>query len=215
MRRLLLLGLSAAALGGLVVVGGQLVTAADHAEAPGVGLDPAADIGDFYAWETASGNIAAILTYSPFMAPATAAVYDADLLYGIHIDNDGDVATEEHDVWIRFGQNGAGDWGVEVTGIPGATAAMVGPVGESWTEGGMSVFAGLTDDPFFFDQAGFLSTIDANNSDGSVDFSGFGGTPVDALAGLNVMSIAVEFPASAVENGTNAINLWASTARIN
>ena len=213
MKRALILGLSAAVLGGLAM-GIHSVTAADHAEAPGAAADPAADIGDFYAWHTANGNIAAVVTYSVFMAAGGAPVYDADVLYGIHIDNDGDTATNEHDVWIRFGQNGAGDWGVQLSGVPGAAADMVGAVGTAWTEGSMSAFAGMSDDPFFFDQAGFLSTIDLANDDGSVDFSGLGGTPVDALAGLNVMSIVVEFPASAVENGTNAINLWASTARI-
>ena len=84
----------------------------------------------------------------------------------------------------------------------------------AWSTDGVSVFAGQRDDPFFFDQGGFLSTIDINNADGSVDFAGLSGTPIDAVAGTNVVAIAVEFPSADVENGANDINIWATTARI-
>jgi hypothetical protein len=156
----------------------------------------------------------AIVTFNPFMAAGAAPQYDGDVNYVVHIDNDGDVDNgAEIEIDVRFGQNGAGDWGVRATGLPGATSSLTGAVGMTHTEGETSLFAGKRDDPFFFDLAGFNSTLDLANADGSVDFSGFGGTPVDALAGLNTMAIVLEVPRSAVANGANPLNVWATTGR--
>lgn len=187
--------------------------AADHAEAPGASADQAADIGDFFAWHTAD-SVVAIITYNPFMAAGGAALYDGDVNYVVHIDNDGDLANgAEHQIDVRFGQNGDGDWGVRAKGLPGSTEDLVGAVGENLAMGDYELYAGATDDPFFFDQAGFLSTLDLGNADGSVDFAGLTGTPVDALAGLNVMSIVLEFPRAAAADGADTLNLWATTGR--
>jgi len=159
--------------------------------------------------------VVAIITYNPFMAAGGAPLYDGDVDYVVHIDNDGDLSNgAEHMIHVRFGQNGAGDWGVQASGLPGMANPLSGAVDTQITEGDYDVWAGPSDDPFFFDQAGFLSTLDSANSDGSVDFAGLGGTPVDALAGLNVMSIVLEFPRAATADGATTIDMWATTARI-
>ena len=88
------------------------VTAADHAEAPETMMKHAADITDFYAWHKDDGKIVAIITYASFIEAGGPPEYDSGLVYGVHIDNDGD-NEPDHDIWIRFGQNTAEAWGVE------------------------------------------------------------------------------------------------------
>jgi len=211
-RMLVLGGLAAGALG-LYGAFAPTADAADHAEAPGASADQAADIGDFYAWHTAD-SVVAIITYNPFMAAGGAPLYDGDVNYVVHIDNDGDLSNgSEHQIDVRFGKNGSDEWGVRATGLPGSMDALMGGVGTNIAMGDYELFAGASDDPFFFDQAGFLSTLDQGNDDGSVDFAGLGGTPVDALAGLNVMAIVVEFPSAAAAGGADTLNLWATTGR--
>ena len=69
-------------------------TAADHNDPPariGGNID-AADIADLYAWSSASGTLTMVLTFGGPDTPAAgqAGTYDANVLYGIHIDNNGD-----------------------------------------------------------------------------------------------------------------------------
>jgi len=198
---------------GITALCPQNADAADHAEAPGTQADPIADINDLYAWHTAD-SLVAIVTFNPLMAAASAAQYDGDVRYVVHIDNDGDIDNgAEVEIDVRFGQNTAGAWGVRAMGLPGGTAMLSGAVDSTISEGDYHLYAGQKDDPFFFDLAGFNSTLASDNADGSVDFSGFGGTPVDALAGLNTMAIVLEFPSAAVANGTNSLNIWATSSR--
>lgn len=211
--KLPLLGLAAA--GGLAFgLWLPAADAADHAEAPGTMADAPADLNDLYAWHTAD-SVVAILTYNPFIAAGGDAVYDADVDYVVHVDNDGDLTNgAEHMIHVRFGQNGAGDWGVQASGLPGLATALSGAVDTQIAEGDYTLWAGLADDPFFFDLAGFNSTLDTANADGSVDFDGLGGTPTDALAGLNTMAIVLEFPRAATADGATTIDVWATSARI-
>jgi hypothetical protein len=81
--------------------------------------------------------------------------------------------------------------------------------------GGVSVFAGLRDDPFFFDLAGFQGFL----ASPKVPAKGLRatGNPVDAFAGTNILAIVVELPVTAVTGGANAntgvIKTWVSTSR--
>ena len=95
--------------------------AADHAEAPTAGADPAADIADLYAWYDGT-DVRFALTFAGLGAAGDPATYDADVLYQIHIDNDGDTMAD-HSIEVRFGQNDDGDWGVQAMGVPGADGA--------------------------------------------------------------------------------------------
>ena len=113
--------------GGVLALGTSGVFAADHAEAPGTQADSAADISDFYAWHTADDKVVAVIDFAGLAAAGDPATYDADVLYGIHIDNDGD-NEPDLDVWVRFGQNGAGEWGVQVVDLPG------GALNHHWTK---------------------------------------------------------------------------------
>ena len=187
----LTLGLSSAAL------------AADHAEAPGTQADPSADIADFYAWHTADGTIVAIITVGPLSLPGTAAVYDADTIYTVNIDTDIDQVADI-EINARFGQNGNGDWGLQVEGLPGASGTLAGAVETVLEDGNVKAFAGLRDDPFFFDATGFFDTLGT----GTLAFTGG-----DDFAGTNITAIVLEFDTSATTGSSHAVQLWATTGR--
>ena len=64
-----------------------------HREAPAIAHDPAADNTDTYAFRTAGNKVAMIASFSPFQLPASGPnfyEFGTDVLYQIHIDNDGD-----------------------------------------------------------------------------------------------------------------------------
>jgi len=179
--------------------------AADHGEAPGTMADPTADITDVYAWSTEEGKLVAAIGFGSTIGTSQSVGYDKNLLYGIHLDTDMDNVPDT-DIWIRFGQDQNGEWGVQVQGVPGAQMPIVGPI-ESVVESGdeIKVFAGLRDDPFFFDIAGFTDTL----STGTLSFDG----SRDGFAGNNIGAIVVEMNAdTAVPNGTAQI--WATSARL-
>lgn len=206
------------------------VDAADHADGM-IGADPAADIADFYAWENEAGNIVAIVTFAALLNPGDEPVYDEGVLYTVHIDNTavaadaGDFNNNTNDnesdiqIHVRFGQNGLGDWGVQVLNLPGGEAEMIGAVGTDIGRVGGRVHAGMFDDPFFFDLTGFLDTS-ANLVDDTemadLAFAGLTGEPVDGFAGTNTMAIIMEFSAADALDGNadSFLQMWASTGRV-
>jgi len=177
--------------------------AADHAEAPNTQYDPAADIADYYVWHE-GGQIQAVLTYNPFMIPGDDAVYDAGVVYTLHFDVDGD-AVSDHDIDIRFGQASSGNWGVQVSDLPGASAPVRGQVETVIAAPGGQVFAGMRDDPFFFNLAGFLDTL----ATGTLSFDG-----TDDVAGVNVMTIAIQFDAGSLLGTDTDFQSWATSGRL-
>ncbi len=194
------LAATAAALLGAAAIGISTPDAADHAEAPGTQADPVTDIADLYAWVD-SGTLTAIVTFNPLipaLGDGGAPVYDDEALYEVHVDTNADGVADET-VSVRFGQNGASDWGVQATFGLSATTVLEGPVETTITGSGNKVWAGLADDPFFFDYQGFTDTL----ATATIAFDG----TRDFFAGRNVMVIAVELPAS----GT--IDVWATTGR--
>lgn len=204
----------AAALGvaglGALLMPHSTVQAADHGDpfaADSADRLGAADIADFYAWHDAT-NVKFIITYAGLAAAGGEPTYNADVLYQIHIDTDDD-QVDDHTINIRFATNAAGEWGVQAEGVPGAAGAIEGAVDTNITAEGVQLHAGLHDDPFFFDLAGFLATV----TTGVVSFSSItDGAPVDAAEGLNAMGIVIEFPKSAI--GSDAFDAWASTGEI-
>ncbi|WP_086001278.1 DUF4331 family protein [Plesiocystis pacifica] len=187
---------------GLVVASG-VVIAADHDEADTTSFDDAAaDIGDLYAFHDGE-RLTLILTVDGYKLRTEETVYDDGVLYGVHIDTDGDNVAD-HDLWARFGSNAAGEWAVQVEGIPGADGPLVSPVDEVLeVEGGASIFAGTRDDPFFFDLDGFQDTL----ATGTVAFN----PERDFVAIKNTVAIVVEFDHAAL--GSETFGVWATTGR--
>ncbi len=208
----------------------QEVTAADHIDAPVTQGDAAVDIADFYAWHTERGTIVAVITFNALLAPGDDPVYDDGVLYTVHIDNTADPVeaaqffdndndnASDIQINFRFGQNDAGDWGVQVNGAPGATdETFDGPVQTPLTNGSVTAAAGLYDDPFFFDFDGFVATVMNLLDDtepGDVAFASLtAGSAVDFFEGLNTMGIVVEFDAAMAVDGNadNFLQIWATT----
>ena len=179
-------------------------TAADHQEAPGATALLSADIGDYYAWHDDT-NINLILTFGTFAAPGDAATYDPNILYGMHFDTsmpaDG---ISDLDVYARFAQNESGTWGLQVSGL--GAESVEGPVETVFSSNGVKVWAGLADDPFFFDLAGFNETIDR----GILSFD----NTQDSVAGLNITAIAIEVPIDSIIAGGGEFQSWATTGTL-
>jgi Domain of unknown function (DUF4331) len=68
-----------------------------HREAPGILKDPVADNTDVYAWVTENDTVTIITSYVPIQAPAGGPnfyEFGSDVLYEIHVDNNGDGIAE-------------------------------------------------------------------------------------------------------------------------
>lgn len=211
---LLGLGGVAACAAGLAATSGTFVDAADHLDPParvdGDTGDREADIGDIYAWHRGSGadrSLVAVLTFDGPNAPTADqdVPCDPNVLYTIQIDSDAD-RTADHSIRARFGEDDVGNCFVRVEGIPGVTGPIDAAVGTARTVGSTHVYAGLQDDPFFFDLQGFRETLMM----GTLRFD----PTRDSFAGQNISAIVVEFPLSAIGAGDQVLDVWATTGRV-
>lgn len=214
---LIAVALGAAAIAGLPVAflaGEQPAPAADHLDPPArtdPAADPtpdaAADIADIYFWAT--GNDAVIvLTFGGPASPTLPAVYDRDVLYTLDISNAAPRTTFEHSIKVRFGRDTSkpGDnFGVQVTGVPGVTGAIEGPVETNLVKDGVTVRAGLFDDPFFFDSQGLRET----RNTGTLSFN----KNRDFFGAKNITGVIIQLPKSRLANGTNPVDLSATSSR--
>lgn len=209
---LLAAGACAAAAWGLVGA-----RAADHLDPPArtnpmgtpAGTDRAADIADLYAWHDDAADTATVaLTFAgPNEAAADQGITcDRDVLYTIHLDTDADGASEI-DVNARFGQDDVGNCFVQVANLPGAGGDTIeGPVERVLQAGTAKVFAGLRDDPFFFDLQGFQTTL----MTGSLSFV----NDRDFFAMRNSSALVIEIPLAAVSPTGGDFRIWATTSRM-
>lgn len=208
-RRIAIAGIAAVAALGLVGVSNRPLTAADHLDAPtrtDADFDPipdrAADIADVFVWHT-ENDVLLALTFAGPHVPGIPPAYDRDVLSTIHVSNDGDAATTEFPIEIRFGQDGNRS-GVRVSGLPGGQV-ISGPVETTLSQNGILVRAGLYDDPFFFDLQGFretqrTGTLSLNNQR-------------DFFRGKNDTGVVIQIPKAQIRNGNRLLHVWASTAR--
>jgi len=192
-----------AAFGALFAVAVPAI-AADHAEAPISSADPAADIADLYLWENGGGQTVAILTFAGLSPAGMPATYDADVLYGIHFDTDLD-AVEDWSIWVRYGTDSQGNWGVQVVNLPGTGAPVWGPVEQVIPTAGGRVWSGLRDDPFFFDLQGFNDTLYT----ATLMFD----STRDSVAATNATAIVLEFDTASAMGASTQANVWATSAR--
>ncbi len=191
------------AAGGLLTTSG--VFAADHAEAPALAGDDAADIADFFIWTTEDDTIVTVLTFAGLAEAGSEPVYDTEVLYTIHFDiNDG--FESDAQIYARFGTNGEGDFGLQVTGMPGVDGLVEGPVETVINTGSSMAYAGPRDDPFFFDLDGFLDTVQV----GDLMFD----PSNDSFAGTNVTAIVLEFDLVEAIGENASFRAWVTTARL-
>lgn len=239
-RNLLLFASLALAAGAGMVAVVKYAMASDHQDTPEVELSPRLDINDVYVFPGSSPDrlVLAVTTSSPLTPAGSAnASFDPDILYQIKVDNTGDAV---EDLVIQFTFEGTGS---------GQQIAMRGPVAPAQTgartrqvdaaptlrggintvlgsAGGVQLFAGLREDPFFIDLEQFFKIIpDRAPVTGPLskigpnpEASAFRDPGIDFLAGINALAIVVELPETmllpAVGAGADPqIGVWATTSR--
>lgn len=212
------------------------IKAADHAESTSVGGDPGADIADVYAFLDPNDNSKVVLAIDVegFIVPSellNLSFFAPDVVYRFEIENTGDAIPDQvidvtfspqtsrsqpQIATIRMSNNTErGRRGRSFTAP--TTVQTLNPTANPFVitqdpATGAKFFAGLTDDPFFFDIVG------TNRFVGSV----LGGSPNlsflnrsrDSFAGYNIHMIAIEVPAELLrgENG-NVIGVNGVTLR--
>jgi hypothetical protein len=200
-------------------------TAADHRDAPTVIIDPAADINDVYAFVNPNTqNVVLAMTVNPFQAPGNPQYFSPEVLYQFKIDNDGDFK-EDLVIQATF-DNATADQKFTIVGPAkpkkqgtinelikvksGATDVVTGSANATIVTGSnMKVFAGLIDDPFFFDLV-YVERLVGILPGGPVTRA----PGIDYFAGFNVSVIAIEIPASMLKGAKgNSIHVWGTTSR--
>jgi hypothetical protein len=234
MKRRIALGLALAAAAGVGVVG--TLDASDHQDTPEVELNPRMDINDVYAFPGSTDDriVLAVTTSSPLTPSASAtAAFDPNLLYQLKVDNDGDAV---EDVVLQFTFTGSGsNQRVELRGpaqpertgimnvVLDQAPTMTGPINAvHGTTGGVQLFAGLRDDPFFLDLEQFFRIV-PDRKPVTGELSQLPSTPtatsfrsasqaVDYLRGLNGLAIVIELPKSLLGGG-DKLGVWATVSR--
>jgi hypothetical protein len=207
-------------LAGPVLIAALAITAvpahaADHLDAPLVKTDGRTDITDVYAFQSPrnADNTVLIMNVNPLAGVVSGTTFDPKGHYVFHVDNDGD-AEEDLSVEATFGKpDSAGIQKMKVK--VGNQAVGQGETGTpiQLKRGGHG-WAGVADDPFFFDLQAFnnLKATLANMTPETPDTFCDGGAN-DFFAGTNVSAIVVEVPSSMLtRNGEPTIGVWATTA---
>ncbi len=209
--------------------------AADHGDAPLTAHDLGADLNDAYLFLDPNDNsrIIMIMTVHGFIASgenSNFGIFDPALRYRFELETTGD-AKPDGFMDVRFSPRVA-----NAAGVPQAQIATINlPNGRTFTapstnpsnsadvaptpvlttdsQSGVIFFAGLTDDPFFFDIpafARFNASIRAGAPNPAVFSRGR-----DTFAGYNTLAIAFSIPVSLIRGPGNEIGLACDTQRRN
>jgi hypothetical protein len=210
--------------------------AADHLDSVDLLDTPAADINDLYAFTTSSGDRLVIaMSVNRFAnIPSLGGVteFDPNTLYQFKIDNSDPLdGVADHIIDVQFNMTGtelASGSHIRITGLPAlndgdATVLELGTAG-TVVDGEVSVFAGLREDPFFFDLVWFFDVggthpLSAVVNDGDDFYHNvwavapdlMNAAAADTFMGANVSMIVLEFPTASVLGTNNTIGVWAAT----
>ncbi len=208
--------------------------AADHAESPGADADPAADLADVFVFLSPENprRMVAALTFGGRSLPRTridTAFYcDPKVIYELNIGRANAAGifsnTPAIKVVARFGKNAAGACGIQLENVPGAGGTFSGPIETVLSPNStIRAFAGLKNDPFFFDAEGYNGMVAAFASSppaGGYVASSFGlGSRArrDSFANRNVSVIVFEMDLDTLaplSGGSRPkLQFWATTAR--
>lgn len=195
--------------------------ASDHADTPEVVANPGTDITEVYIFPSPENadNVVLIMNVNPLITPAQANTvsFDPTVLYQFKIDTNGD-AIEDKVIQITFEGTGPSQV-VKVAGpmAPAQTGAVntklpalntTGVINQTFTlPGGLKVFAGVREDPFFFDLERFFEILPdratpltgtsvPNPNEPQATTWRAQGDAVDFFSngGYNVLSIVIELP---------------------
>jgi len=215
LKRVLTIGLASA---GIITAG--ILYAADHIDSPAV-TNQSTDITDIYVFRGQDqNNLVFVANTQGLLAPgATAAAsFDNNTVIEFNIDNNGDAV---EDLVIQgiasggkmrlYGPIKPSETGnrSRLEGNPTAEVAITA-YGSSPTiangVGGIKVFAGPRDDPFFFDLTQFKKIIAGT----ATSFKKPGD---DSFKGTNVLSLVIEVPKSLLNATTGKVNVWVETKK--
>ena len=213
-RSLRAIGALTLALGGCLTIASR-IDAADHGDAPFASNNQSTDIADVFAFLDPNDNskLVLALTQRGFIASgenANFGIFDEFLQYRFLLETTGDAEPDQF-INITF-SSVAGSGGPQTATIqlPGdrsfsasttqSSTAPTAPTQVVTTDPatGISFFAGLVDDPFFFDIPAFgrfVASVRAGAPDASQLQRGR-----DSFAGYNVMGIALSIPLSFLQN---------------
>jgi hypothetical protein len=208
MRKTIVLVVAASAAAALALVlgltrGSERAGAADHLDAPLVKLDGRIDINDVYAFQSPQDPNRAVLvmTTHPAAGVISSTDYRPGAKYEFLIDRNGD-ARPDATIQAMFSdvREGVQRYTVRASGLGRSGVIATGVTGAVTTNGVVTTFAGLRDDPFFFDLANF------NNG---ATFCGSGLPVSDFFLGLNTNAIVLEVPRTWMGSGT--LGIWGRT----
>lgn len=188
-----------------LLVVGTPAGAADHREAPLLSAGPlaAVDINDLYVFPSPENPDAVvfILTVNSGAGQTTQAAFRHQAKHNLLIDKNGD-AKEDARILFDFAApdaDGRQTLKVRSVGLRGMRGQ--GRTGEDFVvKRDTRVHAGLFDDPFFFDRAGFVGDDGRSLCDAMA---------ADSFARKDVAAIVVEMPLSRL--GTDRFGVWART----
>lgn len=197
------------------LVGERPLPAADHLDPP-ARTNPSndstpdfpADIADLYVTHDAD-KVTLIVTFGGPAATSLPARYDPEVLFTVAISNQAPRTTADIPITFQFAQEEGtvdGPWGVRVRGLPGVNGDIVGSVERTLEQDGVKVFAGLVDDPFFFDSQGLRESRET----GTLRFR----NDRDFFGSQNITAMVIEIPRDRLENGTNLLDIWTFSDRL-
>jgi hypothetical protein len=206
-RSLTMLGAAAVVL--TVGASPMLSNAADHLEAPLAKANHALDITDIYAFDAAnSKNTVLVVDVNPLAGVVSGKKFDTDGTYDLNIDKNGDYVADA--VYrVTFGSS-APDGKQSLTLKRNGATILTGKTSNANAGGGAKLYAGVRDDPFFFDLTSFMRWRDPDG-DGAFTYTGpttFDG--VDFFRGTNISTIVLEIPDSWIGGSAN---VWATTTK--
>jgi hypothetical protein len=211
------------------------VFAADHGDSPAAVTEPTADITDLYAWMTDdSSKLNLVLDVSSNAGPGAKFSDAVTYVFSVSSSQGYGEPQQSTRILCKFidGTNiecWAGNQ--YVVGNPSSPQGIVSQ------EGGLRVFAGLRDDPFFLDYANFAATTKAAvdavvakqvafDAQGCAQLTpaqqtglaglltqGIGGNspPSNTFAGQNVLALVLQVDKKLLDAGGPVLGVWAST----
>lgn len=211
-----------------------LAIAADHADSPKPKGSPPADITDVYTWNDGD-RVVLVMNVFPFAT--NEAKFDDKVQYWFHTTS-GTVFGEKKvplDIVCTFDAAQTISCWAGDEYVTGDASKEDGISSES---GGLKVFAGLRDDPFYFNLSGFKATTDfVTMNAGSLMLDPAGCPKVDAalsatlvtmlkengnsmpgvddFAGKNVLAIVVSLDKKLMTEGGPIMSVWGATRATN
>jgi len=196
--------------------------ASDHGDSPANAQDRGTDLGDGYMFLDPNDNskVVMLMTVSGFIVPGENVNFgvfaDRDSArFTFDIENTGD-AVPDQQFLISFSPKAAGQAQIATivlpdgrtfiaptTAISNTAETPAAPVVTTEPVSGISFFAGLTDDPFFFDIPAFgrfVASVKAGAPNPAVFDRGR-----NSFAGYNILSIALEVPVALLKGSNGNI----------